>query len=494
MVLQAALAGLLTRLGAGTDIAIGSPIAGRTDAALDDLIGFFVNTLVLRTDTSGNPGFRELIGRVRATNLAAYGHADLPFERLVEVLNPARSLSRHPLFQVMLAFEAGEAGGGLELPGLAVRAQPVAVASAKFDLSVGLVERRAADGAPAGIEGVLEYASDLFDRGDRRGAGRAAHSAAGGGGGRSGSGAGGAVDPGRGRARHHPAALERHRHSLAHSLAHRRLALPGDATPATLPALFAAQAVRTPDAAAVIFEDRVLSYAALDAHANRLAHHLQSLGVGPETMVGLCVERSLEMVVGLLGILKAGGAYLPLDPDYPRERLAFMLADAGWPRAGDATGAARPAARGWRRAPAASCGSTPTARRSRDSPAPRRSSALDPRHPAYVISSASPSLAAPPLDDLHPGHLAYLIYTSGSTGRPKGAANTHAGLHNRLLWMQDAYGLTGDDVVLQKTPFSFDVSVWEFFWPLLVGARLVVAAPGAHRDPARLIETIRRRA
>ena len=318
MVLQAGLAGLLSRLGAGTDIAIGSPIAGRTDAALDDLIGFFVNTLVLRTDTSGQPGFRELIGRVRGRNLAAYGHQELPFERLVEVLNPARSLSRHPLFQVMLAFEAGEAGATtLELPGLAVTPEPIATASAKFDLSVGLVERRLTDGTPGGIDGVLEYASDLFDEATVETLGgrliRLLEAAV--------------ADPGRALgslailercgARHHPAGLERHRA--------RRLPA------ATLPALFAAQAARTPDAVAVVFEDRTLSYAALDAHANRLAHHLQSLGVGPETVVGLCVERSPEMVIGLLGILKAGGAYLPLDPNYPRERLAFMLADAGCP-------------------------------------------------------------------------------------------------------------------------------------------------------------------
>src|SRR2546428_1752131 len=160
MLLQAALAALLTRLGAGDDIPIGSPIAGRTDSALDDLVGFFVNTLVLRTDTSGNPSFRELIGRVRASNLSAYGHQELPFERLVEVLNPARSLSRHPLFQVMLAFQNNAPVSFGELPGLMASFEPVATSTAKFDLSVSLGERRGSDGSPIGIHGVLEYATD----------------------------------------------------------------------------------------------------------------------------------------------------------------------------------------------------------------------------------------------------------------------------------------------------------------------------------------------
>ena len=230
MVLQAGLAGLLSRLGAGTDIAIGSPIAGRGDAGLDELIGFFVNTLVLRTEVSGNPGFNELLGRVRGGNLAAYGHADLPFERLVEVLNPARSLSRHPLFQVMLAFEVERCGGGLDLPGLEVRPQPVMTASAKFDLSFGLIERRTADGEPAGIDGVRGIRQRPVRGGDGCGAWRAAGAAvAGCGGGRQPC-ARPAGDPGRGRARHHPARLERHRAGAGARA--RGAARAGDAEPA----------------------------------------------------------------------------------------------------------------------------------------------------------------------------------------------------------------------------------------------------------------------
>jgi hypothetical protein len=309
MALQAGLVALLTRLGAGEDIAIGSPIAGRTDSALDDLVGFFVNTLVLRTDSSGNPRFRELLGRVRTTNLLAYSHQDVPFERLVEVVNPARSLSRHPLFQVMLAFQ-NEASPGLALSGLQASDEPVAMASAKFDLSVSLSERRDAAGGAAGIVGVLEYSSDLFDRGSVAALGERLLRLL--------EGAVSGPERAIGSLEILSGSERRRILSLWNASEHA-------VAPSTLPALFAAQAQRTPDAVAVVYEERRLSYAALEAHSNQLAHHLRGLGVGPETVVGLCVERSVEMVIGLLGILKAGGAYLPLDPGYPVERLSFML-------------------------------------------------------------------------------------------------------------------------------------------------------------------------
>ena len=232
---------------------------------------------------------------------------------------------------------------------------------------------------------------------------------------------------------------------------------------ATIPELFAQQAARTPDAVALVCEDASLSYRELDARANQLAHHLRALGAGPETIVALCVERSFDMVIALIGILKAGAAYLPLDPDYPNERLHIMMAQA--------------------RPRVLLTHSSLIGKVANDDA--RTLILLD-----RLDTSGQPTTA--PSVDLNSEHPAYLIFTSGSTGEPKGAANTHGGLHNRLAWMQDTYRLTPDDAVLQKTPFSFDVSVWEFFWPLITGARLVIAAPGAHRDPAKLVETIRK--
>src|SRR6202030_3899209 len=290
MVLQAGLVGLLSRLGGGSDIALGSPIAGRTDSALDDLVGFFVNTLVLRTDVSGAPSMRELVGRVRTDNLLAYSHQEVPFERLVEVLNPARSLARHPLFQVMLAFQ-NNAPARFEVPGLAARFEPVAVGRAKFDLSVSVSERRREDGAACGIVGEIEYAADLFERGTVEGlAGRLVRLL------------GGAVaHPDCPIGRLELLGGEERESILAGWNATGREVLPG-----SLPCLFAAQAGRRPDATAVVFERGRLSYGELDRRSNQLAQHLRGLGAGPE----------------------AGGAYLPLDPQYPAPRLAFMLGDA----------------------------------------------------------------------------------------------------------------------------------------------------------------------
>ncbi len=312
MVLQAGVAALLTRLGAGTDIAIGSPIAGRTDEALEELIGFFVNTLVLRTDTSANPSFGELLGRVRAGDLAAYAHQELPFERLVELLNPARSLAHHPLFQVMLAFQ-NTPEAVLELPGIIARLEPVGLATAKFDLLFNLSERRAPDGRPEGIEGLIEYRADLFERSSVEAIGRrliALLEAV-------------VADPNQPIGRIDLLAPEERREILIEWNDTAR-----DLPQVTLPALFEAQVERSPEAVALVFEERTLSYAELNAQANRLAHLLIGRGIGPEDLVALALPRSIEMVVALLGILKAGAAYLPLDPDYPVERLSYMLRDA----------------------------------------------------------------------------------------------------------------------------------------------------------------------
>nr|AGS49396.1 long-chain-fatty-acid--CoA ligase [uncultured bacterium esnapd4] len=428
MVVQAALAVLLFRMGGGTDIPIGTPVAGRVDEAVEGLVGFFVNSLVLRTDVSGDPAFAELLGRVRDADLDAYANQDVPFERLVEVLNPERSLGRHPLFQVMLTFDnaglgltAGELGG---LFGADVTPQQIRAAAAKFDLLFTFSERQ------DGLRGALLYSTDLFESATARHLAdrllRVLENVV--------------TEPGR-RVGEIDVLLPADRFDEWNDTA-------AEVPATTLAELFSQQVRRTPDAQALVFEDESLSYVELDERATRLARVLVRHGAGPGGLVAVSVPRSIDLVVSLLAAHKAGAAYVPVDPGYPAERIAHVLADS---------------------------------------------------KPSLVVTEeflGGLDLAAEdatPFDSgLLPAHPAYVIYTSGSTGKPKGAVIPHSGIVNRLLWMQHEYGLTAGDRVLQKTPAGFDVSVWEFFWPLVTGATLVVAKPDGHRDPAYLAELIGR--
>ncbi|HLL48723.1 MAG TPA: condensation domain-containing protein, partial [Longimicrobiaceae bacterium] len=442
MALLAAWQLLLSRYSGEEDVVVGSPIAGRTRAETEGLIGFFVNTLVLRTDLSGNPTFRELLGRVRETTLGAFQHQDLPFERLVEELQPERSLSHTPLFQVAFTFEtAAGAGGALRLDG--VETEPLAHGreAAKFDLSLGLFEEAEQ------ITGGLVYRADLFEDATAER-----------------------------MARHFAVLVEQLAAAPDRPVgdagllqpAERARLLDAGAAPAEYPgsvhALFAAQAARTPEAPAVESGGGSLSYAELGRAAGRLASHLRGLGVGPETRVAVCMERSAELVVALLGVLGAGAAYVPLDPGYPRERLALVMEDSGaavlLTRGDAADGLAAPGVRVLR---------------------------LDAE--AERIAAAG---EAPPAADADPDGLVYVIYTSGSTGVPKGVGIPHRALSAHMGWMQRAYPLSPADRVLQKTPVGFDASVWEFWAPLLAGATLVMAPPDAHRDPAALARTVER--
>jgi len=445
MAVQAALAGLLTRLGAGTDIPIGSPVAGREDAALDGLVGFFVNTLVLRTDTSGDPTFGELLRRVRDADLAAYEHQDLPFERLVEALNPARSLSRHPLFQIMLAYQHAEPPVP-EMPGLGVRREPVDVRTAKFDLTFILTER----GEEDGVDGVIEYSADLFDAAT---VARLAERLVG---------FLDAVTARPDRPVGEPDILspaERHEMIVRWNDTARPITAP------PLPRMFEEQAARTPDAEALVADGRRYTYAEVNARANRLAHHLRDLGVGPERTVGVHLARSAEMVVGLLAVLKAGGAFVPLEPSWPAERIAGIGRDARL-TAVLTTPGGRGGLPGGLTAPAVE---------------------LD---PGWAAFDGRPSTDPPALAD--PDNLAYVIYTSGSTGAPKGAMIRHEAISNRLPWQQGLLGMTPDDAVLHKAPLTFDISVNEIFLPLVTGARLVVAERGTEGDTAHLLGLIAR--
>ncbi|GMX67302.1 non-ribosomal peptide synthetase DhbF [Paenibacillus elgii] len=454
MVLQSALAALLTRLGGGTDIPIGSPIAGRTDDALDGLIGLFINTLVLRTDTSGDPSFRELLARVRKASLAAYEHQDVPFERLVEVLNPVRSRARHPLFQIMLVLQ-NTPDAALELPGVEARLQLDSPGTAKFDLTFELNERRRPDGTPDGLEGLLEYSSDLFECSTaERLAARFVQML---------EGAAAEPDQPIGRL---DILMPDERSSLLEQWREPLPVTPG----AHLPALFEAQAARTPDSEAVVYEEENLDYAELNCRANRLAHLLIAEGVGPEQMVALALPRSIEMVVGVLAVLKAGAAYLPLDPDYPADRLAYMLEDARpvYVVTSEAGALGLP-----------DTGSLP--RLALDAPdTAERLKAYSPDNPGDRDRRGP----------LSPHSPAYMIYTSGSTGKPKGVVIPHQNVIRLFASTQHWFGFGSEDVWTLFHSYAFDFSVWEIWGPLLHGGRLVVVPHTVSRSPAEFLQLL----
>ncbi|MCX7571137.1 amino acid adenylation domain-containing protein [Tumebacillus sp. DT12] len=458
MTLLAAFQVLLHRYSGQDDILVGSPTVGRSRAQEADVVGYFVNPVVLRGDLSAALPFRRFLDQVRRTVLAAMEHQAYPFGLLADRLQNKRDLSHSPVYQAMFTMQRaqagedermtrlalGDAGVTVDLGGLSMTSEALSTRYSQLDLTLLMGE---ADGE---LHGVIEYSTDLFEAAtiERMATGFATLLT------------GIAADPEQTVDRL-PLVTAVERQDLLTVWNDTAREYPRDVC---LHQLFEQQAARTPEATALVFGEECLTYGELNSRANKLARHLQRSGVGPDVLVGVCMERSVEMVVALYGILKAGAAYVPIDPTYPQDRLAYLLEDSGVPML------------------------------------LTQSHLADglPEHGATVLKLDTDWVQIAVEEDgnvtsgVLPTHLAYMIYTSGSTGRPKGAMNEHRGIINRLLWMQDEYGLTAEDAVLQKTPFSFDVSVWEFFWPLLAGARLVIARPEGHKDAAylaRLIES-----
>ncbi|MGH3863867.1 non-ribosomal peptide synthetase, partial [Actinokineospora sp.] len=440
MVLHAALATLLTRLGAGTDLPIGSPIAGRTDEALDDLVGFFVNTLVLRTDTSGDPSFAELLGRVRDTDLAAFAHQDAPFEQVVEHVNPRRSVSYNPLFQVMLVLQNTPGAAGI-LPGVEIEPHPIGAATAKVDLTFALAETFGDDGVPAGIRCDVQFAVDLFDRAtvealaDRLVRVLTAVT----------------TDP----------TVAVSEVDIMDAAERRRVltewnpAATAELSADTLPEMFARQAAATPDATAVTCGAESLTYAELAAAANRVARALIAAGVGPEDRVALLLPRSIEQIVALLAVVTAGAAYVPVDPTYPADRVRHVLDEAG-PALLITTG-------------------------DLDAPWAGPVLLLDDRLADFDPGPVTDADRRAPLRQAHP---AYVIYTSGSTGKPKGVVITHRNVVRLFESTEAWFGFGADDVWTMFHSYAFDFSVWEMWGALLHGGRLVVVPFDVSRGPA----------
>ena len=431
MLLLATFQTLLYRYSGQRDIRIGVPNANRPRHETQGLIGFFINTLVLRAELDGRLPFNQLLAATRETTLAAQAHQDLPFEQLLEAFPQAREQG---LFQVMFNHQQRDLSALRRLPGLLADELPWHSREAKFDLQLHSEEDR-----NGRLSLSFDYADELFDCATIQ-------------------------------------RLAEHFIHLLHAVCAQPQHAIGDlplmqadeqqpwseapCAPARhwLPELLNQQ---TSDATALVWQDGSLTFAQLHTQANRLAHYLRDKGVGPDVCVAIAAERSPQLLIGLLAIIKAGGAYVPLDPDYPAERLAYMLKDSGVQLLLTQT-------------------------------------ALLPQLPSAegvcVIAMDSLHLDSWPTQapglHLHGDNLAYVIYTSGSTGQPKGVGNTHGALAERLQWMQATYQLNETDVLMQKAPISFDVSVWECFWPLIAGCRLVLAGPGEHRDPHRIAQLV----
>lgn len=431
---------LLSRYSRQCDLVIGTRVSGRARPELQNIVGPMENMLALRIDLSGEPTFNEALQRVNKAVAQALSHQDVPFEMIVRQLRLERDMSRHPLFQVMFTLQDA-AACSFEMPA-GISVLDVEDPGESFDVSVEFSEREEK------LEGIFSYNPDLFDASTitrMMGHFRILLEGA-------------VKDPGIQISRM-PMLSDAERRQLLVEWNDTRVPYP---TNVTLHKLIEEQIEKAPDSVAVIAEPERLTYRQLNERANQLAHHLQKSGVGPDVLVAVCAERSLELVIALLAILKAGGAYVPFDPEYPKDRLETMLRDA-------------------------------------NPPVVLTQAHLLDRLPEgansiFFLDRDWPSLSSESTENMPPTasgkNLAYAIYTSGSTGKPKGVPNVHEGIVNRLLWMQDMYQLTQKDRVLQKTPFSFDVSVWEFFWPLLTGATLVMARPGGHRDPAYLVNLI----